>query len=398
MRSAREVAEVLLKALEDKDLQAGLDRSILNSIPLIKGTLKRNPYIEDLAKRVKKAKDEVLGNIEYYIDKTMDNIRRFKGVAHFAKTREEVYKILDEVVGSEKIVVKAKSMVTEELKVREYLIERGNEVWETDLGELLVQLDKSKPMHTIVPSIHITKERSAQLLRGLGFNGGVEEVREMIEFVRRFLRERFVKAHVGISGANSVDANSGAVILVENEGNIRHVTNLPDIHVSIAGVEKIMPSYIDAICQAMVQAANIGTYPPTYLSAITGPSSTADIEFIRLYGVHGPKELHIILYDGGRIKVLKEGIFADQLHCIRCGRCQLECPIWQLAGNMWGGEVYGGPMGVIWTAITEGVEKAAPLALFCLNCGKCKEVCPMDIDIPNMMSELKRYYHDIRTS
>jgi L-lactate dehydrogenase complex protein LldG len=392
--SVQKVAERLLKALDDEALQLGLKRSVMNASPLVFKVLKEHPSLTDIAQRVRKVKDEVLENLEYYIDKTMKSIERAKADPYFVKTKDEARKLVGELVGEGKLVVKGKSMVSEEIGLRDYLIGKGNEVWETDLGELLVQLAESKPMHVIVPSIHITQERAAELLEKIGFAGGKgASPEQLLEFVRRFLRDRFVKADVGISGGNSVAADTGALVLVENEGNIRSSTNLPDIHIAIVGVEKIMPTYIDAISQALVQAAYVGIYPPTYISVIASPSSTGDIEFKKLYGVHGPGKLHVILYDGGRLKAREEGALLDQLHCIRCGRCQVECPVWQLAGSIWGGKVYGGPMGIVWTAITEGPEIAAPLAIFCLNCGRCKEVCPMNIEIPGMIRYLKTLLH-----
>ncbi len=393
MKSVTSIVEELYKALENNDLQAGLERSVTNSRPTVARVLSSYPYLEELAEKVRKIKDFVLADMEFYIDLTMKSIERTKAVPHFAKTKEEALKIAEELVGSEKVVVKAKSMVTEEIGVREHLIKLGNEVWETDLGELLVQIEKGKPMHVIVPSVHITEVRAGELLSNLGFKGQAK-IKEMLEFVKSFLREKFIKADVGISGANSIAADSGAFVLVENEGNIRNTTNLPKLHISFVGVEKIMPTLQDALLQALVQAGYTGSFPPTYVSVIAGPSSTADIEYKKMYGVHGPKEVHVVLYDGGRLNALKDGVFADQLHCIRCGRCQIECPVWQAAGNIWGGRTYGGPMGVIWTAITQGIDEAAPYAVFCLNCGRCKEVCPESIDIPEMMRELKKHYQE----
>ena len=379
----------LYSALEDADLQSGLKRSVSNSIPLVERALSSYPYLVELSERVRKVKEDVLADLEYYIDLVMKGVKRGRAIPHFIRTREDALGLVKDLVGSGKVVVKAKSMVTEEIGLREFLLNLGNEVWETDLGELLVQLEGGKPMHVIVPSIHITEARAAELLSKVGFKGKAK-AEEMLGFVRSFLREKFVRADVGISGANSIAADSGALVLVENEGNIRNSTNLPGLHISFVGVEKIMPTLQDALSQALVQAGYAGSFPPTYISVIAGPSSTGDIEYKKLYGVHGPKEVHVILYDGGRLEALREGSLAEQLRCIRCGRCQIECPIWRATGNIWGGRTYGGPMGIIWTAITQGVDVAAPFSFFCLGCGRCRDVCPMDIDVPRMMRELRK--------
>lgn len=398
MNTYEKVAEDILKNIDNLNIRNGLSRSIKRLVPAPYQIFDEWKYIQKYAEHVRKVKEEVLANIDYYIDLTLKNVRKTNGNAYYAKTREEAIKIIDEIIGDEsKLIVKAKSMVTEEIALRQHLIEKKHRVYETDLGELLIQLSGDKPMHTTAPAIHITKEQSIKLLKDAGAD--VHEgmsIKEIVGEVRRFLRKQFINADIGISGANVVAADTGSIFLISNEGNIRNATNLPSIHIAITGIEKIMPGMTDAFMQALVQAAYAGLYPPTYLSIISGPSSTADIEFNRVYGVHGPKYFHLILYDGGRKDAINHPFLFEQLYCIRCGRCQAECPIWDLVGNIWGGSVYGGPMGIGWTAITEGIEKASNLSHFCLNCGKCKVVCPVNIDMPRIIRYLKTvYFSDI---
>ena len=394
MKSYQEISNEILKALKDKDLEKGLVRSIENFTRNISNILDRWGYLKDYAEYIKKVKEEVFKNIDYYIDITLKNLENISGHGYYARDYSEVYKIIDNIAGnSPKIIVKAKSMVTEEIKLREYLISRGHIVYETDLGEFLIQISKEKPMHAIAPAIHLTKDRAIRLLRKAGLNVTTSmPYEEIVKEVRRFLRDKFINADIGISGANAVAADTGAIFLVSNEGNIRNVTNLPKIHIAITGIEKIMPTLKDAFIQAIVQAGYAGLYPPTYISLIAGPSSTADIEFHRVYGVHGPEEYHLILYDGGRRKALEDPSLREQLYCIRCGRCQEECPVWDIVGNIWGGSVYGGPMGIGWTAITEGIKYASILSNFCLNCGRCKIICPLNIDIPTIIHNLRIKY------
>ena len=267
---------------------------------------------------MKKAREKVIENLEYYIDKTLKSIEMSKGTPYYARNKDEALKILRDIIGSGKVIVKSKSMVTEEIGVREYLEKLGNEVWETDLGELLVQIANEKPMHPIIPAIHIPRERAVELLKKVGLKLKPNDPIELIvSKVREFLREKFAKADIGISGANVMAADTGAIVLVENEGNIRNSTNLPLTHIAIVGVEKIVATYYEAVLQSMVQSAYAGIYPPTYLSVITGPSSTADIEGYRVYGVHGPKQLHVILYDGGRVAAFRKEPLNKQLLCIK---------------------------------------------------------------------------------
>jgi len=248
-------------------------------------------------------------------------------------------------------------------------------------------------MHTTAPAIHLTIERAARLVRerlGLPLPPDPRP-EDIVAAVRRFLREKFVEADAGVSGANAVAAEEGSIVLVENEGNIRLVTGLPPVHVAVTGVEKILPDLETALKAAVVQAGYAGLYPPTYLNVITGPSSTADIEHRRVYGAHGPREVHLVLVDNGRRRASGTPL-GEHLKCIRCGRCQWHCPVWRHTANEWGGRAYGGPMGVLWTAITEDVEKAAALAMLCMGCARCDEVCPMRIPLSRLIRGLKPLY------
>ncbi len=389
-----DVLASILKALSDREFQESVERSATGAEERVPRILGENPWLEELAREVEKAKRAVVERLDYYIDVFMESLRRINARPYLAETVEEARETVGRIVGRGKLVVFSKSMVAEEIGLREYLEERGNEVWETDLGQLLVQLEKGKPMHTTAPAIHLSRERAAELVRKklrvkLPKNPSPEEI---VAAVRGFLREKFVKADVGVSGANALAADTGAVFLVENEGNIRLVTGLPPVHVVVAGVEKIVPSLLDAYKTVVVQAAYAGLYPPTYVNVIAGPSSTADIEHKRVYGAHGPLELHVVLVDNGRRRAAEHPVLREQLRCIRCGRCQWECPVWRHTANLWGGPVYGGPMGVNWTAITLGEESGAELAMLCLGCARCDEVCPVRIPLSRIIHYLKTRY------
>jgi L-lactate dehydrogenase complex protein LldG len=392
---AEDLLSKLIDAMEDPILQEGLRRAVKASVPATNRALQSWPYLAELADYVRKRKETVYSNIDYYIDETLRAIKeKAKANAYFASNKDEALKIIDSIIGNErKTIVKAKSMVTEEIMLREHLTEKGHEIYETDLGELLIQIAKDKPMHVIAPACHLTKERAAELLSSIGVKvtKGMD-AEKIVPEVRAFLREKFVKADIGISGANSIASDTGAFFLVFNEGNISLATTLPPVHIALISIDKIMPTITDAFMQAVVQSGYAGLYPPTYIYMIAGPSSTADIEYHRVYGVHGPRELHIILYDGGRKEALKNPVLKEQLFCVKCGRCEFVCPIWNIAGNVWGGRVYGGPLGMGWTSITEGIEKAAPLSMYCLLCGACKEACPGKVDMIKIARYLKREY------
>ncbi|MCE4617917.1 MAG: lactate utilization protein [Desulfurococcales archaeon] len=388
------VLEDIYKGLEDPEFSMAISRSVSNAEGKHLRVKESYPYVEDLRLRVLEAKKKALENIDYYIDQLARSLERNHGVLHIARDRDEAQSILGDLVGSGKLVVFSKSIVAEELGLREYLESLGNQVWETDLGQLLIQLEHGKPMHTTAPAIHLTIEKAARLVREKlgGELPSSPEPEDIVSAVRRFLRGIYYRADVGISGANAVAADTGSIVLVENEGNIRLVTGYPPIHIAVTGIEKIVPSLNDAISYALVQAAYAGLFPPTYLNVISGPSNTADIEHRRVYGAHGPRELHLILIDNGRRRALLDPGLRDHLRCIRCGRCQWECPVWHHTANKWGGPTYGGPMGVLWTAITLGKETGAELSMLCLGCARCDEVCPMEIPLSSLIRGLKSVY------
>ncbi len=297
--------EDIMKALGDPDFQEGVMRAGLNAQEKVLKILNRYPEIAEKAKRIRKVKEEALRRIDELIDEAVKSLKSVNAKPYYAETAGDAREIIGRIVGSGKVVVMSKSMAAEEIKLREHLESLGNEVWETDLGQLLVQLEEGKPMHTVAPAIHMTRERAAKLVEEkLGVKVDPDKINEIVAAVRRFLREKFVKADVGITGANALAADTGSLVLVENEGNIRLVSSLPRIHIAVVPIDKIVPTISDALDVALVQAAFAGLYPPTYISVITGPSSTGDIELVRVYGAHGPQELHVVLLDNGRKRAL----------------------------------------------------------------------------------------------
>ncbi len=367
-------------------------RAVDNNVPRTMKILEEYPYVVELAKELRRAKEEVIKNIEYYVDRTMKSIERTGARAYFARDSDEARRIVGELVGSGKIVVMGKSMVAAEVGLREYLIRMGNEVWETDLGEFLIQLTGDKPTHIVAPALHMTRERASQVLRERLKVNVEPDPSAIAQAARAFLRDKFFKADVGITGANAVAADTGAVLLIENEGNIRFTTVAPPRHIVVTGVDKIVPTLHDAFKEVIVQSAYAGLYPPTYVNLVAGPSTTADVEQTRVSPSHGPREVHVVLIDNGRIKASKDPDLWEGLLCVRCGRCHFHCPTYRALDGSWGESPYVGPMGVIWTAITMGIDKAGPHAMLCTHAGTCREVCPMKINIPDIIKAIKERY------
>ncbi len=364
-----------------------IERTVRNNVPRVYKVLEEHPYVLDMASELRKAKIEVLRNLEEYVDQTVESVKRIGGVPHVVSTPQEAREEVSKIVGDRRRIVMGKSMVAYELGLREHLKKEDKEVWETDLGEFLIQLSNEPPSHIIAPAIHMSKERAEELVRetlgGLPENATHEEI---VMRVREFLREKFVNAEVGITGANAVAADTGSVILVENEGNIRFTTVSPSVHIAVAGFEKIVPTLKHAMMEALVQAAYAGLYPPTYVNLTSGPSSTGDIEMKRVNPAHGPKEFHLVLVDNGRVKASKDPDVWEALLCIRCGRCHLHCPVYRVLGGSWGIPPYSGPMGAMWSYVVHGDTHSATL---CTHSGGCGQVCPMGINIPRVLEKIK---------
>ncbi len=388
--NALQALQEIWNSLFDEEFQEALRRaSITSQIKVEELLLERRELIE-LNRELIEVKKRSIYALEELVEKARRSLEAVKAKPYYAINSEDARRIVGGIVGSGKIVVMAKSMAATEIGLRSYLESLGNEVWETDLGEFLVQLEGSRPMHTITPAVHMTRFKAMKLVsERLGVKLEGDKIEDIVGVVREFLRGKIVKAHIGISGANALAADTGAIVLVENESNIRLVTSTPPIHIAIVPIDKIVPTLLDAVKIAIIQAAYAGIYPPTYINIITGPSSTSDIERVRVYGAQGPKELHVILLDNGRVSALKDPFLREQLRCIRCGRCQYECPVWVHTANKWGGPVYGGPMGLAWTAITVNPIEAGKLAYLCLSCGRCDTSCPMEIPISTILRYLK---------
>ena len=380
-----EFKEMIKKVLEDVNLSTALTRALKSYKSNRTRAISKFPYTAKLAEEVRKIKEESIEDLENLLKITSENMEENGIVTHFARNSDEARKIVYELLSDCNLIVKSKSMTTEEIGLREFLESKGIEVWETDLGEFIIQILNERPMHIITPAIHIPREVIAEgISRKTRIN--CSEVPEIVSAVRQYLREKFHKAEAGISGANVVAADTGSLILIENEGNIRLTTGLPEKHIAIVGIEKIVPTLNDALKVAEVIWRYAGYTVPSYINIISSPSKTGDIEKVIVKGAHGPRELHVVFLDNGRLKASKDKTLKKALYCLRCGACMYECPVYQQLSGYWG-EAYMGGIGVAWTAITGG--DYTHLAFLCLLCGRCAEYCPMKIDNSEIIRELR---------
>jgi iron-sulfur cluster protein len=292
-----------------------------------------------------------------------------------------------------RLVVKSKSMVSEEIHLNEHLERLGIKVVETDLGEWILQLAHERPSHLIAPAVHKTREQIAELFSEETGEPVSKEIAELVRVARASLRQAFISADVGVSGANIGIAETGTLCIVTNEGNGRLVTTLPPVHVAIMGVEKIVPSLDEAAELLKVLARNAtGQKQTSYVSFITGPSRSADIELSLAIGVHGPREQHVILLDNGRWAARDDPDFREALHCIKCGACSNVCPPYLEVGGHAFGYVYTGPIGLVLTAIHDGLGPAGGPQSLCASCNTCQTVCPVGIPIPRQIIDVRQRY------
>lgn len=386
----RDYAKQLNEAAHDANISLALSRAIASYRGNISNALTRFPHTAGLAEEVRRIKDDATTRLDELVEQVMASIEENHGKAYYAGTAEEALAIVEKLVGTGKTIVKAKSMLGEEIGLREHLEEKGNEVWETDLSEFILQLRHDRPMHILSPSIHVPREEVAKLFTQVFGREIPPDIAAEVGAVREFLREKYFRADIGMSGANIVAADTGALFIIENEGNARLSTGVPPVHIAVVGIEKIVPTIGDAFKVAEVIWRYANYTVPSYVNIISGPSKTGDIEKVTIYGAHGPREFHVIFMDAGRKEMAREEVFRQALFCLRCGGCMYECPVFALTAGHFGYRYLGG-IGAAWTAFgSGGLLQALPLVYTCLRCGRCVERCPMQIDVPAMMAELRR--------
>ncbi|MBU1610866.1 MAG: LUD domain-containing protein, partial [Proteobacteria bacterium] len=276
-------------------------------------------------------------------------------------------------------IVKSKSMTAEETHLNNYLESIGLEVTETDLGEWIIQLRKEGPTHMVMPAIHLSRYQVADLFSEVAAKRQEPDIEQLVKVARRELRRKFAEADMGISGANFAIAETGTIALVTNEGNARLVTTLPRVHVALVGLDKLVPSFGDAMRVMNVLPRNAtGQVMTSYFTSITGPNGCASAP-------DGRKVMHIVFLDNGRRDLAMDPVFSEVLHCIRCGACANVCPVYRMVGGHQFGHIYIGAIGLILTYFFHGADKAKHLVQNCINCGACKAVCAAGIDLPRLI-------------
>src|SRR5262252_4395903 len=339
---------------------------------------------EDLRDRAREIKEHAIVNLDRYLDEFSGNVERLGGKVFWARDGREANNYITELARDRgvKLAVKSKSMMTEEIELNSALAAVGVEAVETDLGEYIIQLAGERPSHIIAPAIHKTREDVSELFAEKLQVERLQEIERMTQLARRVLRERFAAADMGVTGANFAVAETGTIVLVENEGNIRLTNSLPRIHVALMGIEKVIPRLMDlSIFLRLLPRSASGQKMSSYVSFLSGVKQRPDDE--------GPEQLYVVILDNGRTEALANTHLRESLFCIRCGACLNACPVYQKIGGHAYGWIYPGPIGAVLTPQLVGRERAADLPFASSLCGACRAVCPIKINIPDMLLELR---------
>ena len=330
-------------------------------------------------------KQHTLDHLDRYLQEAEERLLKNGATVHFATDAESCNEIVLEIMRTAGVhkMVKSKSMLGEETGLSEYLADQGVECLETDLGELIVQLDHDRPSHIVRPIIHKDRREIARCFEREGLGDYNEEPGVITRRARNYLRRKYMEADVGLTGANFVVAESGRICLVTNEGNARFCIAACKIHIVIAGIEKLIPKDRDlAIFVNLIARSATGQQLSVYNQFIGGPRLPEQL--------HGPEEMHVIFVDNGRTDVLASDC-REILRCIRCGACQNVCPVYRQVGGHSYRSTYAGPVGAVLSPLLAGERFAemADLPKASSLCGACNEVCPVDIPIPDLLLRLR---------
>ncbi|GAC1556486.1 MAG: LutB/LldF family L-lactate oxidation iron-sulfur protein [Herpetosiphon sp.] len=372
-------------ALQDGQLQTALGRATgrfaAQRATAIDGLLNG----DEVRDRARAARARALAHLDRYLDQLSEQVEAAGGHVHWATDGLAAQRIIGELARSKQVrrIVKGKSMASEEIHLNHALQEAGLTVVETDLGEYIIQLAGQTPSHIIAPAIHWTKEQVSDLFHEKLGSPKTDHISEMTSTARTTLRSEFLKADMGITGVNFAVAETGTIVLIENEGNGRLTSTAPRIHVAIMGIERMVATMDDLmpLLQVLARSAT-GQKLSVYTNLITGAGRSGEAD--------GPDEFHLVLLDNGRSRILGSEYF-ETLYCIRCGACLNICPVYGEIGGHAYGAVYPGPIGAVLTPLLDGLNadnRWLPTASSL--CGACQEVCPVRIPLPDYLLKLRR--------
>lgn len=377
-------AEEFLVASEEKAFDVDHRRIINNNIDkystAVTRGLSRIINLDNAKRKGHVIKWKVMENLDKFLPEFEANFQKRGGKVIWANDAEEANREILNIIKkvNAKTVVKSKSMVTEEIHLNEFLESNNVESLETDLGEYIVQLLGQKPYHIVTPAMHLSKEDIAKLFHER-FGTPIDATPEQLTLkARELLREKYLQADIGITGANFLLADTGSIAISENEGNARLCTTFPKVHIAIVGIEKVIPSITDLdLFWPMLATHGTGQNLTVYNSILSGPRQPGETD--------GPEEMYVILLDNGRTNLLAQKEQRQGLYCIRCGACLNACPVYKNIGGHTYNTTYSGPIGSIITPHERGMAEFKHLSYASSLCGRCTEVCPVKIDIHKML-------------
>ena len=392
MQEAKTLKEY--KASVDDALENEFLREAMDKFAVAYRTGRANAFagmdVEGLVAEIAAAKDAAAARMDALYEEFKRNAEKNGTRVHLVGTAREANELIVAIARENETrkIVKSKSMTAEETLLNHHLEAEGFEVVETDLGEWIIQLRGEGPSHMVMPAIHLSRYQVADLFTDVTGSKQAAEIERLVKVARRELRQKYVEADMGISGANFALADTGTIGLTTNEGNARLVTTLPKVHVALVGIDKLLPSVHEALLinRALPRNAT-GQQITSYVTWITGANACAAAP-------DNTKVMHIIFLDNGRRALAKDPIFSQVLRCVRCGACANVCPVYRMVGGHRYGHIYIGAIGLIVTYFFHGREKARNLVQNCINCGACKAVCAAGIDLPRLIKEVHARVQD----
>ena len=372
-------------ALKDKQLRRNLRNAMDILVDKRRTVFPDAAELERLRNVGNATKRRALKQLPQLLERLEANCTKNGITVHWAEDTDQANQAVLDILSRHgaREVVKGKSMVSEEMHLNHFLEQHGIEALETDLGEYIIQLNHETPSHIIVPAIHKNKDEVAAIFHEkIPDTPYTENVEELTAIARRVLRKRFARARVGVSGVNFAIAETGTLLLVENEGNGRMCTTAPDVHIAVMGLEKVVERLSDVTpLLRLLTGSATGQTITTYVNMISSPRREGEKD--------GPREVHLIILDNGRSRILADPELRQTLLCIRCGTCLNHCPVYVRIGGHAYGHVYPGPIGKILTPQMEGLDRAGVLVGASSLCGACGEVCPVRIPIPDLIRRLR---------
>ncbi|XXQ69218.1 LutB/LldF family L-lactate oxidation iron-sulfur protein [Neisseriaceae bacterium B1] len=373
-----------VEALADKPLRKSLRTAMDMLMTKRKAVLSDEQELQMLRDLCEHVRQRSLSRLPELLVQLEEKLIELGVKVHWAESPSEACQIIHKIITDRngKLMVKGKSMVSEEIELNHYLQAQGIQAIESDLGEYIVQMAGEKPTHIVMPAIHKTKEQVSQLFHDNIGTELTDDVDKLTGFARMALRDIYRTADVGLSGVNFAVAETGTLCLVENEGNGRLSTSVPPVHIAITGIEKVVAKLTDVVpLYSQLPRTAIGQNITTYFNMITGPRRSEELD--------GPQEMHLVLLDNGRTQAYADEQMRRTLQCIRCGACMNHCPVYTRIGGAAYGTTYPGPIGEILSPHLLGLEATRDLPTACSMCGACVEVCPVRIPITEQMQRLR---------